>query len=199
MGVLGMGWGAQRAGHVAGGSATEDPRRVARAALLIARAIAPDPAPAARDRIRLLPDVKILDAEAASAALAGMRKPLECEGRVRDGILELRCSRLTRENAGVLRTHRLVSKAAGGLLTPSERHSVLRASDRPILLVGIDESLELTLNEYERLEREYVFLHDYLMAGGTPESYGYSPTETRAIVARYYRASSLTTVERHHP
>ena len=31
------------------------------------------------------------------------------------------------------------------------------------------------------------------MAGGTPESYGY--TDTNAVVARYYRASSITAVE----
>lgn len=196
LGVLGIGWGAQRT-TVVHGSATDDSRRVARAALLIARAIAPDPEPAAMNRIRLLPSAEVLDAAAASAALARMSKPVECEGRARDGILELRCSRLSHENAGVLRTRRSVFEATGGLLTPSERQAVLRAPNRPILLVGIDETLELTVEEYERLEREYAFLNDYLVAGGTPESYGY--THTGAVVARFYRASAITTVERRRP
>lgn len=192
LGVFGIRWGAQRPA-VVDRSPTDDPRRVARAALLVARAVTPDSAAAASDRIRLLPDTQIVSAEAASAVLASMRKPLECEGRVRDGILELRCSRLSRENAGVLSTRRSVFEAAGGLLTPGERQAVLRAPGRPILLVGIDETLELTVDEYERLEREYAFLDDYLMAGGTPESYGY--TDTSAVVARYYRASGITAVE----
>lgn len=186
--MLGMGRVLRHSSSVAESRRPSDPRRVARAAILVARALAPETG-AVTDAIRLLPYPDLIDQNEASSRLAGMRKPLECESRVRNGILELRCSRLTRANAGRRRIRQAVLDAAGGVLSSEEREAVLRSPSRSLLLVGIDESMMLTVSEYEQLERDYVFPGDFLMAGGAPGEFGYRDSE--AAVARYYRASRM--------
>ena len=164
---------------------------VARAVLVILRAIAVPQEEPTNDGWRFAPDQRVLSDRSATVYLSQVPKPVVCEVLRGKGEIEILCGRPEEHPRWQWWAEAMKDDAAW--LGARERDEMDRTGNRCVLLVGETESIVLSETEAERLMQDYIILGDY-----TSTSFIASRLDLSldvAVVWRYGHSTSSTSVE----
>ncbi len=174
---------------------TEGEDASARAALIALKGILPDDRPIPRDRVRIGGETTLLTDAEAAARLSMLPKPVYCEPRLGEGVLELVCEPVSNDDEHVLRAQRSAIEV-GDLFSASEYSRMRATGNDRVLVVGREEFILVTRADYERMWFDYMLV-GYFCVPRDVEHFGDRSVD--AITAReFFPCTSPMTVSVKH-
>lgn len=159
------------AAPVPGRQATDGEVRAARLALMVMRGkLCARPAVVSAEGCVIRPGREVVSYETAAALVARMPKPLECRARVDGEVMTVLCREITEPG-------QLAAFRARHWKQPSF------GPDVPMVCVGFEETLLLTIGDWDQFAREYDLRPSGWNAGSPSGYLSRFPREVRAAVA----------------
>jgi hypothetical protein len=173
-----------------------DPAAIA--AVIALRAIVPEHANIAADRVRVLPSQQVLTDSEAALRLAALPKPLHCTPSVNGDVLEISCGPVSPRIARLHQAPRPPSSEREWGELSDEVRRIVEIGDGDVLVIGRGtEAVTLSPADFLRFEEEYSLGISHFQIGDVPEFFGfprgaatarrYGPSHSRTQVHVYRR------------